>query len=158
MEMMGLAVIVILLALGMFFVARFALLKEKPSEAQTFQQSQIATSFVSTLLSSDAGCDTPASYTKLIEDMSEPQFSLLDCGPDGLVEHFNQSVYLILNRTLDIWDYSYQLAIRYPLAAKDSPGLLTFSKGCERPLQEETKTYYIPSDFGTITIQMKLCY
>jgi hypothetical protein len=158
MEIMGLAVIVILLAVGMFFVAKFSLLKERPSEVQSFQQSQIASTFVSTLLSTNAGCaSSTATFTKLIEDLVQPQYSLLQCGSGELQPYFEDSVRQILSETLDVWGYAYQFAVIFPPGATDAENIV-IEKDCQTTQQEETKTYYVPSDLGTIRVQMKLCY
>lgn len=161
MEIMGLAVIVILLAVGLFFVAKFTLLKEKPSEEQQYQQSQIGSAFISTLLNSNAGCTgSSASFTKLIQEMAQPQYSTMICGTSGdLKTYFTESVTKIMENTMDVWNYKYRFSVIYPNSAPIDQKEIAIDKGCaDSTGSEESKTYYIPSDYGTIRVIMKICY
>ncbi len=155
MEIMGLAVIVILLAVGMFFVAKFSLSKGKQAEEVTFQQRQIATGFVNTLLTTDAGCaNSNANFARLIEELIEPEYSTLVCGTDTLEEYFISSVEDILNNTLDVWGYKYKLSIVFPERSN-----IMIEKGCEGTTQEEAAPIFpIPTDYGVIRVVMKICY
>jgi len=156
MEMMGLAVIVILLALGMFFILRFTILQDPSIATQTFQQRQIASTFVSTLLSSNAGCSGSTTFAKLIEDIPDEQLSLLNCGNGELLSTYYQNeVDYILNQTLSTWGYAYNLTVLFPSSANKDP--ISVSQNCPT-LQEETKIFPILSDYGTIRVLMKICY
>ncbi len=160
MEIMGLAVIIILLALGMFFVAQFTLFKEKPTAAQTFQQRQLASNFISTLLSSNADCPgSSATFTDLIEEMPNT-FTNLPC-PIPLDKYFESKVKDILIQTLDIWGegrFTYNLTVVFPQGVPPDIEDIAISNGCPPTSQQETKIFPIPSDFGTILVQMKICY
>ena len=158
MEMIGLAIIVILLALGIFFVSRFTLTKEEPTQAQTFQLKQLGASFVNTLLATNAGCTGTSTYADLIVEMADPLGSILVC-PDDLDQHFNITVSNMLNKTLNLWNYNYQLQLIYPPNAPTTQKELTVAKGCLPISQSEAYTQPIPtSDYGTILVRMKICY
>lgn len=161
MEIMGLAVIVILLAIGIFFITKFTLLKEQPSQAQSYQQKQVASSFLSTLLSSNAGCPgSSATFSDLIEELTNPQFSSLICGDGTLTlrEYFNSAVSSILNQTLDVWGHKYELDVIFPSTVSSDVENIVMNRGCLPTSQIDPSSYYIPSDYGTIKVQMKICY
>lgn len=164
MEIMGLAVIVILLALGMFFVAKFSLGKPQTTQAASSQMRQTAIGFVNTLLNTDAGCGGTATFSKLLEEMAAPEYSILVCGTGTLEEHFETSVTDILSKTMDIWGYKYKLDIEYdnraPRVGIDKlPKIIEINHECAEDMQEEAAPPFpIPTDYGDIIVIMKICY
>jgi hypothetical protein len=155
MEMIGLAVVVILLALGIFFVTKFTLFREAPEQVPSFQRRQLVSSFTSTLLSSNAGCDS-ATFTDLLEEMQNT-FTSLNCGTD-LRTHFIASTGKILNETLNNWGYTYKLEVRF-----DTDSVLDIvdelDNGCSTKPQSEFKLFPIPSRYGPdVRVIMKICY
>src|SRR5689334_16661432 len=122
MEIMGLAVIVILLALGMFFLTKFTLLSEKSNTPQIAQQKQFASNFLNTYLNTNAGCeDSSATFAKLIDDIETPEFSLLSCDDGSLRDYLVTSTSTLLNQTLSVWGpeggYKYEFIVQFPTAA-----------------------------------------
>jgi hypothetical protein len=155
MEMMGLAVIVILLAMGMFFMTKFSLTPAKASTEELDKQEEMTTTFTNTMLGSDANCSSPITFGRLIDEMTDSYTSIY-CGQDELIVHFNNSVRYLLNKTLDQWDYKYNLTIDFPSAT----GLPQYSidHGCVDTQQEKTAFFPIPSKSGgTIFVKMKVC-
>jgi len=155
MEIMGLAVIVILLALAMFFVTKFTLFKQESGQELSFQQSQAAIGFVNTLLNTNSGCES-ASFTKLIEEMATPRYSILSCGEETLEEHYISSVTYILSQTMDLWGYKYELKVSFPLASEKED--IIIQKDCENAVQQEAAPPFpIPTDYGIVIVIMKIC-
>ena len=163
MEIMGLAVIVILLAIGMFFVTKFSLGTQQTSQAATSQMRQTAIGFVNTLLNTDAGCEGVATFSKLLEEMAAPDYSMLDCAKDPL--YFETAVKSILDETVDRWGYKYKLLVYY---SKDSPRVKDNELSdvieirhpeCLENMEEETApAFAIPTDYKDIRVIMTICY
>lgn len=166
MEIMGLAVIVILLALGMYYVAKFTVFKTQPTTSQTSRQREIATGFVNTLLNTNAGCTgSSANYAKLIEQMVQPQYSNINGCTGSLSDHFKTSVRRILSQTLDLWGYKYKLSLIFPNSVKTQGGNVQDididdpTNGCATlPQQEAAPPFPIPTDYGDVRVIMKICY
>ena len=159
MEMIGLAVIVILLALGIYFVSRLSLSKpQELSQAQSFQQKQIGVSFINTLLSTDANCTGAVTFTTLLQNLADPtETGTLTCPNDDIAEYFNQSVIKIFSDTLDIWNYKYEFAVNFPQGSQKTK--ITINKDCTPELQTESSPIFpIPTERGPIRVQMKICY
>ena len=159
MEIMGLAVIVILLAVGMFFVTKFSLGTQQPIQAASSQMKQTATGFVNTLLSTDAGCGGTATFSKLLEEMAAPEYTILECAKDPGA--FETNVTQILNKTLNIWGYKYKLTVYYPPNAPSPPnnGVIEINNECAEDMDEEAAPpFAIPTDYGDIRVIMKICY
>lgn len=71
MEMMGLTIIVVLLAFALLFVVRFVLLAEPDDTKESFVESKLAHSFVSTLLDTTAVDCKKFSVEELLKDCRE---------------------------------------------------------------------------------------
>jgi hypothetical protein len=159
MEMIGLAVIVILLALGIYFITRFSLSQpQELSQTQSLQQRQVSVSFINTLLSSDANCAGSVTFTTLLQNIADPSSTgILTCPDEDIVEYFNQSVIGIFEETLDVWNYKYEFSVIFPAGSlKDK---ITINHLCTEVLQAESSPIFpIPTDRGAIRVQMKICY
>ena len=159
--MMGLAVIVILLALGIFFVTKFTVLNQEPSLAQSSQRKSIAIGFVNTLLSSDANCGTSATFSDLIEAMADPENTLFRCKGEDLNTHFDESIKSILDNTLEKWNKDYEFTVIFPpQVSKDVKDILIRSDLCKTTRKRDAGSIFpIKTDFGAdIRVQMKICY
>ncbi len=156
---MGLAVIVILLAVGMFFVTKFSLGTQQPAQAVSTQMKQTAVGFVNTLLNTDAGCSGTATFSKLLEEMAAPEYTVLECAKDP--DYFTENAMSILDKTLNMWGYKYKLTVYYPPNAPSPPsnGVIEINHECAENMQEEAAPPFpIPTDYGDIRVIMKICY
>jgi hypothetical protein len=161
MEILGLAVIVVLVLLGMFFLTKFTLFEQPQSQTQSVQRSQIATNFVSTLLNSKANCSNSATFIDLIDDLEEPTYSSLECGgmtSDGLVNYFNETVSSILNQTLGKWGYLYEFTVIFPAAVRPNGKDILITNTVCGSKQEQPAIYPIPGNLGNIIVTLKICY
>ena len=159
---MGLAVIVILLAVGMFFVTKFSLSSQQPTEVANSQMKQVAIGFVNTLLSTDANCGGTATFSRLLEEMSAPEYTILACAVDP--DAFKTKATQILDKTLNMWGYKYKLTVYYPPNApysliKPNEGVIEINHECLETMDEEAAPPFpIPTDYGDVRVIMKICY
>ena len=154
-EMIGLAIIVILLALGMFFVAKFSLSSNTGNEVQQGKQQQISTQFLNTLMSTDAGCPgSSATFTALLQEYVSESTNL-EC-PGGLEAYFRTSVKQIFNQTLDLWQYRYNLTVTFPTEANKES--ISEGPGCTKYDNSKTQQFFIPTDYKrSIILELRLC-
>ena len=156
---MGLVVIVVLLALGMFFLTKFTLLEEKSPVKAASQNKQLASNFLNTLLYANAGCgESGATFRKLIDDIETPDFSLLQCGEGSLDEYFNETVTGLLNETLGTWGdkyNKYELVVQFPTAAQVDD--IVISHECDT-VNSEPASYPFTGDLGDIIVTLRICY
>jgi len=158
-EMLGLAVIVVFIALGMFFLTQFSLFQSKPSTVQNARTTEIASDFVNSLLNSNAGCDGTATFTTLIDDLEAPDLSPLSCGGKSgidLVEYFNESINSLLNQTMTKWGYKYEFSVLFPQNSylRD----IVINQECSSNLQRQPASYQFRGDYGIIQVTMTICY
>ena len=159
MEMLGLAIIVILLALGIYFVSKFTLARpQELSQTQSFQYKTLGVNFVNTLLSADANCTGAVTFTTLLENIADPTSTgILTCPNADIEQYFNQSARKILADTLDVWDYEYEFNVDFPAAAQKQR--ITINHECLSTSDAESSPIFpIPTEIGAIRVQIKICY
>lgn len=105
-EVMGLAVIVVLVALGLFFVIALSLNNDPEQPKQEFTNSQLAKNFLTSFVRSDTPC---GSMADLIQDAAVQ--NNLQCNGVSSKEYVNQTAAYYLEQTLDVWGYTYNFSI-----------------------------------------------
>ncbi len=155
MEMIGLAIVVILVALGMFLYAEFSITpKTSSSQSQSFQQNQLATNFVNALLNSEANCvGSSATFSDVLYGIEQPAANTLQCGSGDLTSYFNDTVSSLLNQTLSTWGYHYEFTVILPNFT--SP-VINISNSCVGG-QVDFAEYPLPGYTGNILVRLKIC-
>jgi hypothetical protein len=168
-EIMGIAIVMVLIMLGIVFVIRFVVLPEDINVKKSYDQTQMAANFLSSAVKTTTECNR-LTITELIQDCSENygnNLALYKC-PDNMnsCQFLNYSMEILLNASLNImpqvnydllickWDdYNRQCSI------DDSSMLSNFSKnGClGRRIEYESQQHSLPTDVGVRVVQMYIC-
>lgn len=161
MEMMGLAVIVILLALGMYFMTKFTLLSGDNTQKVSERESAIATSFLNTLLTTQANCSMPITFGNLLDEITNT-YSNVDCGgyeSEALQNHLRNGAEDILNKTLGRWDKKkrYEFSVTFPPNSGISNKIIIGS--CINAVSiDASPPFPVPSRVGgNIILKLKIC-
>jgi hypothetical protein len=124
MEIMGLAIIVILLSMTFLFVIQFVLLKEPTQESKEYAQSELAANFLNTLLETDAECANIEISTlfqdctnNCNEDTAGECRGNLQCQGRSSCIYLKGTVKDILNDTFDQWNINYYFAATHDINA-----------------------------------------
>ncbi len=182
MEIIGLVVIVILIALGMLFMAKFAL-KEDPQK-KIFTRKGLAYSSLSAVLKTtitDIECSTdfaqlvnPQIGKDLLEDCAnfyDPQnpngYSLYRCQSliDQEKKHscifVNETITRLLKDSLGSWNKNYEFTARLIKFSKEEPltlvGPIKSGKGCSKKDRDGSGIFPIHTDAGLIETELFLC-
>jgi hypothetical protein len=179
MEMIGLVVIVILITLGMLFMAQFYL-KEDPTK-KIFTRKGLAYSTLTSLMKTtvdDTGCvrgylgtNLPQLGQDVLEDcainINYPSIS--DCGSScryqcsemHSCQFFNQTTTKFLNLTLGKWGKNYEFKSRLVRFEGSEAELLiriTSGSGCPKTRDRDTSGIFpLSTDVGTIENELYLC-
>ena len=154
MEMLGLAIIIILISLAMLFVVRFVIL-DKPAEyKKQYTQSELASNFISTLLETTNPHCKNLKFREMMQDVAEnwPDVGT-SCTPGTTKSVLTTDLTQILGDTLVAWNIPYEFnATRNDV---DSTRIFTSSNGnCKGA--KKTKQFAIPVDVGANTLYVTL--
>jgi len=148
-EIVGLVIIVLLITIGLLFFVKFVVLKEPSDTKNTFINSELANNMLDVLLRTTTDCKE-SSVSDLFQDCAT--FKKIDC--DGLdsCEKVNETIEWILTGSLDKWSKQYEFRAYIP----DNDPISSYGK-CATNADRESKTYPIPTDWGTLFIKMDIC-
>lgn len=183
MEIIGLVVIVILIALAMLFMAKFAL-KEDPQK-KIFTRKGLAYSSLSAVLKTtitDADCSTdfaqlvyPQIGKDLLEDCAlyhayaqDPNgYSLYRCNSwvNGEKEHsclfVNETITKLLNESLGAWNKNYEFKAQLVKVSEEEPiilvGPIKSGQGCPKKDRDSSGIFPIHTTAGLIQAELFLC-
>lgn len=173
MEIMGLLVIIILLAVAMLFTVNY-MIHKKPSEAKkTFTESQLASNILSAILKTSTPQDKAdllychkVDFTELLQDCA--QFETIQCDNGKYsCEYAGEHIRDMLNKTLGEWNKAYRFkAWRVygdelpfsPIVNEEGVACNESYIGPGREYQErESKLSPVPLNPGTLMIQFDIC-
>lgn len=150
MEIMGLAIIFVLVILGVLFAIRFVLKKPDTTLREGYIESRLAYNMVNGIRGVTTGCKQ-ATIERLVQDCAASM--LIKC-PGGMnsCDYAAQEIDLILNETLEQWGKNYELAFTgHPRVM----GLVFSNTQCRGELEAESQP--IATKSGTIIMKLALC-
>jgi len=108
MVIMGLALIVILMSLGILFVIRFVVMKPKSEVRDSYTQTQTAQNILSAIMKTSTQCKSTVSYTvsDLLKSCARGQNIICSDGNNSC-EYVNNTIEYILNETLVVWSMKF---------------------------------------------------
>ena len=164
-EILGIALIVVLLILGFLFVLRFSSSGDTAVLKERLVRMKIANNVLSTLLkTSDINCN-PTKKTKIEElfvDCSEnhEQRGSLVCQGKLSCDYVAPLVKTILERTIRAWNFGYEFTIKQEDKLLFSPVTSAPQKKegkCPLTRESDTVTYPLPTTNGIIEVTLKVC-
>lgn len=153
-EIIGLAVVVILLIIGMTFVIRFTINKEPVDYKKQFTQAEIASNTLNTLLKSASQDCNDLSMTELLQDCGQnPDSPSITCSVDSInsCDYVEREVQKIFEKTLEIWKVDYEFKVFHT----EANPIFTLGDPC--PASKKSKTFPIPTSSGTIFVKLDVC-
>ena len=168
MELVGLVVIVILIAVGMLFVIRFVVMKEPSQTKKYIEQSELASNTISAILETTVDCQgISVRMNELFRDCAG--FETYDCiadahSPGGCFEHdggadsctfLNCTLKTILEGSLESWNREYVFTAH--VLNDPSRHAITNISNSVCAFEKETEIYPLPLNPGTLIIQLDIC-
>lgn len=152
MEIMGLAIIMILIILALIFIIRFVILKKPVEYKKEYTQVELASNMINTLLRTTANDCNGLSFTELFQDCADyPADGSVDCGSIGKsCFYLRTKIPFIFDNTLEEWNVGY-----YFKAVSSQSTLI--SDGSECAGSKTHKEFPIPASAATINIMLDIC-
>ena len=156
MEIMGLAIIVVLLTLGILFVVQFVVLKEPSDIKKTFTKSQMAANMLNSILKTNSKDCYDNTITQLLQDCTD-----YNENPAGLIicennlnscEYANSTIRYIFDNTLAEWGNQI-----FYFSVFINPNTPILEQGNECSGERESKQSFVKTNVGILTIRLDLC-
>ena len=153
MEIMGLAIIVILVSLGVLFAVQF-MLKAPPTQVQRAKESVLAANFLNTMLgTTDTECNK-RTVRELLQDCALTGGTTHCPGGKTSCEEASGIMSMLFERTFKEWKYQYYFAMTGATSV-DNPAL-KFGKACAG--EREQKIHPLPVRPGfEISLKLEIC-
>ena len=150
-EILGLAIVVVLVLVATTFVIRFLVNKSPADYRKNFVAEQLASNMVGTLIRTTTDC-SKLTVTELLQDCS--QSGTISCSNKNSCEFVEDTAKFIFSQTLDKWNYKYEFKAYY---ASDSNQLLMHRIGQQCKGDKEQGTFSIPTNTGNINVELNIC-
>ena len=150
MEILGLAIVVVLLILGMVFVIEFIVTKKPSNLKKDIVESQVASNYLSTYLDTSVPECNSLTITELLQDCAaQGGIKCQDSKPS--CDKAKEVAQAIFARTFD------QRKLRYDLSAflSEKTPILSVGKICTG--EKRSKTFPIPTRAGTLFVRLNIC-
>lgn len=155
MELLGLAIVIVLIAMGILFIIRFSVLKEPSETKKKYTFSELASNTVSAMLIANSGEECKnINIRDLLIDCAE-HFS---SNGSIICEDGNKSCFYvreatrsIFNKTLDTWNRNYQLNV-----STSSNTVLNSSRGSCLG-ERKSSLFFFETLEGTLFIRLDVC-
>ena len=153
MEIMGLAIVVILIIIGMLFVVRFVMVR-KPAEFKAeFTQAQLASNMLNAFLKSNTGC-SDMSITELLQDCGQSQS--VYCSGRLSCEYVKDTAKSIFIETLEKWNYEYRFSAYFdessPIIVVENIDVGEICTG-----EKKSKIFPVPTTTRSLYTKLDIC-
>jgi len=151
MELLGLAIIIILVSLGMLFVVRFALMSPVDDIKKEYTYTEMASNELNAILKSTTMDCKGTDLTELLQDCAISENIMCENG-ERSCKYANDTIYYILNATLTQWKKTYAFNV-----SVNGVELIYFEEGDIREdVDRQTKLFPVPLDSGTMIVKLMI--
>ena len=146
-EIMGLAIIVVLISMGIIFTLVFVFGGEEDTTKDIYQRSQLSSNLLNSMTSTSTACKG-ATMKELIQDCVTKR--RLKCDNKNSCSYMEDAVEIIFVNTLDKWKYSYIFTMKHG----DRQLIKRTSGQCD---EYESSFHYIPTSAGNVELKLSIC-
>lgn len=150
MEILGLAIVVVLILVATIFVVRFLVIKSPTEYRKGFISAELASNILSTFLKTAAKECSQLTMTELMQDCAQARSIICGNGQDSC-SYAESTATHIFENTLDKWSIKYEF-LAYTDA--NSP-LIKLGKPCRQ--EKRSKLFPIPINSATMYTKLDIC-
>ena len=150
MEILGLAIVIVLILVATIFIVRFLVVKAPVDYRKGFVSAELASNMLNTFLKTAAKECSQLTMTELLQDCAQGRGIVCDNGLDSCM-FADSAAKRIFEETLDKWNMKYEF-----LAYTDikSP-LIKIGSACKA--EKRSKLFPIPISAGTMYTKLDIC-
>ncbi|MBI2541142.1 hypothetical protein HYV80_00330 [Candidatus Woesearchaeota archaeon] len=150
MEILGLAIVVVLILVATIFVVRFMVIKSPTEYRKGFISAELASNMLSTFLKTASKDCSYLTMTELLQDCAQTRSIICDNGLDSC-KYAESTASKIFDGTFDKWNMKYEF-----LAYTDaSQPLIKIGKACTA--EKRSKLFPIPINIATMYAKLDIC-
>ena len=162
-EVLGLAIIILLILVATIFVAKFFLSSDRESSRGSVVASELASDLIKSILNTDSPCRN-LKYSAIFRNCAESRSLPPPCFPSDSCQYLNSELKKnILEETFDEWKIKYQLKLYNgevePQNQISNLNIQSHDCGSLSNSEQEEATYSLSKtgSTGTINIRLILC-
>ena len=150
MEILGLAIVVMLILVATIFVVRFLVLKTPTDYRKGFISAELASNMLNTLLKTAAKDCSQLTMTELLQDCAQGKGVICGNGQDScqFVESTSRDIF---KKTFDKWNMKYEFMAYVDI------NLPLIKVGNRCTAEKKSKVFPIPISRTTMYTQLDIC-
>ena len=150
MEILGLAIVVVLVLVATLFVVRFLVVKAPTDYRKSFVTAELATNMLNTFLKTSAKDCSQLTMTELLQDCAQAKSITCDNGYDSC-RFVESTAVSIFSQTFDKWGVQYEFRAYTDVT---SP-LIKIGSQCKA--DKRSKLFPIPISTATMYTNLDIC-
>lgn len=152
MEIIGLAIVVIIIFIGILIAARFLIFNKPENTRAGFVSAELASGTTSTFLETTAiGC-SKAKMTELIQDCAQGTERICDNGL-GSCQFVRAAAEQIFTNTFEKWKTKYRFLV---YVNPDSP-FVNLAHDCTDQQEKVSEKFFVPVTATTVSVRLDIC-
>ena len=148
-EIMGLAIVIILIILGILAIARLGPSQEF-SYKKHYEQSLLASNMLDTLLTTTSRDCNGVSMAQILRDCFDNPDGLGVCNVQDSCAYFEQQAKEIFGNTLESWKINYEFSVFY----NERSPIIKFGNSCT---EKKSESFPIPTKAGILYVNLDIC-
>ena len=150
MEILGLAIVVVLILVATIFVVRFLVLKTPTEYRKGFVSAELASNMLNTFLKTAAKDCSQLTMTELLQDCAQGRGITCDNGQDSC-KFVESTADKIFEDTLDKWNMQHEFLAYTNI---NTP-LMRIGKACKS--EKRSKLFPVPISTATMYVKLDIC-
>lgn len=149
MELLGMAIVIVFISMGLLFIVRFSVLKEPEQTKKKYMHSELATNMLSALIQTDSAGEC---HNVKVRDL------LIDCAERGTIDCYGQSSCIYVRSVIhDIFTETLgKMKVGYYFNASIRSATVA-SKGTKCTGERKTGLFFFNTDVGNLFVRLDIC-
>ena len=152
MEILGLAIVVVLILIATIFVVRFIAFAPPANYRNTFVSAELASNTLNTFLRTSAGACSQLTMTELLQDCAQAASVTCDNGENSC-DYAESTAKSIFSKTLNSWNMSYEFLAYTNI----NEPYFRLGRKCSEEFDKSSKQFPIPTNAGTMYVKLDIC-